>query len=133
MIWQMANLRRPAPFAKFYMVGREDKGTNNRTMLPILKNNAAAGYQGPVKIQLLKGSGPLENLACMGTLKNFTHTQDRVQNLVQRTLELRYQQVHSPPCYSYIPYSKSWENLYGAKCNLVEVKLKTIVAIGLLL
>ena len=33
---------------------------NNRTMLPTLKNNAAAGYQGPVKIELLKGAGLLE-------------------------------------------------------------------------
>ena len=30
---------------------------NNRTMLPTLKNNAAAGYRGPVKIELLKGEG----------------------------------------------------------------------------
>ena len=28
-------------------------------MLPTLKNNAAAGYQGPVKIGLLKGAGLL--------------------------------------------------------------------------
>ena len=28
-------------------------------MLPTLKNNAAAGYQGPVKIKLLKGAGLL--------------------------------------------------------------------------
>ena len=49
--------RRPAPFAPSYMVGPEDKRTNNRTMLPTLKNNAAAGYQGPVKIELLKGAG----------------------------------------------------------------------------
>ena len=32
---------------------------NNRTMLSTLKNNAAAGYQGPVKIELLKGEGLL--------------------------------------------------------------------------
>ena len=30
----------------------------NRTMFPSLKNNAAAGYKGPVKIELLKGTGP---------------------------------------------------------------------------
>ena len=41
------------------MVGREDKTTNNRTMLPTLKTNAATGYQGPVKIELLKGAGLL--------------------------------------------------------------------------
>ena len=41
------------------LVGREDKRTNNRTMIPTLKNNAAAGYQGPVKIELLKGAGLL--------------------------------------------------------------------------
>ena len=28
-------------------------------MIPALKNNAAAGYQGPVKIELLKGVGLL--------------------------------------------------------------------------
>ena len=42
-----------------YMVGREDKRTNNRTMLPTLKNNASAGYQGPKEIELLRGAGPL--------------------------------------------------------------------------
>ena len=44
-------------FCTSYMVGREDKRTNNKTMLTTLKNNAAAGYQGPVKIELLKGTG----------------------------------------------------------------------------
>ena len=34
---------------------------NNRTMFPTLKNNAAASYQGPVKIELLKG---LLELSC---------------------------------------------------------------------
>ena len=37
------------------------KERKNRTMLPALKNNAAAGYQGPVKIKLLKGAGLLQN------------------------------------------------------------------------
>ena len=37
------------------MVGREDKRSNNRTMIPALKNNAAVGYQGPVKIELSTG------------------------------------------------------------------------------
>ena len=32
------------------MAGREDKRMNNKTMLPTLKNNAAAGYKGPVKM-----------------------------------------------------------------------------------
>ena len=41
------------------MVGREHKRTNNRKMLPTLKDNAAAGYQGPVKMELLKGAGLL--------------------------------------------------------------------------
>ena len=41
------------------MIGREHKRTNNRTMLPALKNNAAAGYQGPAKIELLEGAGVL--------------------------------------------------------------------------
>ena len=52
-------LGRPAPFATPYMVGREDKRTKNRTILPTLKNNAAAGYQNPRKIELLKGAGLL--------------------------------------------------------------------------
>ena len=43
--------------AASYMCGREDKRTKNRTMLSTLKNNAAAGYQGPVKIEVLKGAG----------------------------------------------------------------------------
>ena len=42
-----------------YMVGQEDKRTNNRTVLPTPKNNATAGYQGPLKIELLKGAGLL--------------------------------------------------------------------------
>ena len=50
---------RPAPFATSYMVGRENKRTNNKRMIPTLKNNAAAGYQGPVKIELLKSAGLL--------------------------------------------------------------------------
>ena len=29
-------------------------------MFPALKNNAAAGYKDPVKLELLKGAGPLE-------------------------------------------------------------------------
>ena len=48
---------RPAPFSTFYMVGREDKRANNRTMISTLKHNAAAGYQGPAKIKVLKGGG----------------------------------------------------------------------------
>ena len=47
----------PVPFATSYMVGRQDK--TNRTMFPTLKNNEAAGFQGPVKIELLKGAGLL--------------------------------------------------------------------------
>ena len=45
---------RPAPFATSYMIGWENERTNNRTMIPALRNNAAAGYQGPVKTKLLK-------------------------------------------------------------------------------
>ena len=40
-------------------VGREDKKTNNKTMLPKPKHNAAAGYQGPMKTEILKGAGLL--------------------------------------------------------------------------
>ena len=39
------------------MVGRQDK--ERTTMLPTRKNNAAAGYQGAVKMELLKGAGLL--------------------------------------------------------------------------
>ena len=43
------------------MAGREFKVTNNRTILVLtLKNNTAAGYQGPVKMELLKGAGLLK-------------------------------------------------------------------------
>ena len=50
------------------MVGREAKTTNNRTIFPTLKNNAAAGYKGPLKIELLKGAGLLftTKVACFG-------------------------------------------------------------------
>ena len=47
-------------FAMSYMVGGEDKRENNRTVLPILKNSAAAGYKGSVKVLLLKGAGLLQ-------------------------------------------------------------------------
>ena len=41
------------------MAGGKNKRTYNRTILPALKNNAAAGYQGPMKIELLKVAGLL--------------------------------------------------------------------------
>ena len=47
----------PAPFAIMSftgVVGREDKRPINRAMRPTLKRNAAAGYQNPMKIELLK-------------------------------------------------------------------------------
>ena len=56
-------------FTTSHMVGREDKRTNNRTMFPALKHNAATGYQGPVKRELLKGAGLLNQ-----TLGNY-HTE----------------------------------------------------------
>ena len=48
------------------MIVLEDKRTNNKTIIPTLKNNAAAGYQGPVKIEILKGAGllPLLDRVC---------------------------------------------------------------------
>ena len=59
------------------MIGRENKRTNNRTMLPALKNNAAAGYKGPVKIELLKPDADLLHnlMASMWTalLHNFAN------------------------------------------------------------
>lgn len=51
---------RPAPFAASYIAGREDKRTNNKlAMFLALKNNASAGYKGPVKIELFKVAGLL--------------------------------------------------------------------------
>ena len=49
---------------------------NNRTMLPALKNNAVAGYQGPVKKDILKGAGLLLNVAfklCQTILNSGVH------------------------------------------------------------
>ena len=51
---------RPPLSATSYMVGREDKRTKNRTMLLTLKNNTTAGYEGPVKKELFKGEGLLD-------------------------------------------------------------------------
>ena len=56
------NGRQPVPFGTSWMVGREGKRTNNRTMLPALKNNAATGYQDPLKIDLLKGADLQRNV-----------------------------------------------------------------------
>ena len=39
---------------------RGKKRTNNRTMFPALKNDAAAGYQAPVKIELFNSAGLLK-------------------------------------------------------------------------
>ena len=55
------NKGQPAMFAMSYMVGQEGKRTNNRTMFPGLKNNAAAGYKDPVKTELLACAGLLNN------------------------------------------------------------------------
>ena len=43
-------------------------------MLPNLKNNAATGYQGPVKIELLKGAGLLVD----GTVASFVNCLSRM-------------------------------------------------------
>ena len=51
----------PARFTTSYMVGQKYKRMKNRTLLPTLKNNAAAVYLSPVKIELLKGAGLLPN------------------------------------------------------------------------
>ena len=40
-----------------WLISQEGKRKNNRTMFPTLNIDAAAGYQGPVKIELLKGTG----------------------------------------------------------------------------
>ena len=61
---------RLATFATSDVVGQKDKRLSKRTMLPTLKSNAAAGYQGPVKIELLKGVGLLTSIL-EDILKNF--------------------------------------------------------------
>ena len=66
--WNATVEGRPAPSATSYIVGGEDKRTNKRTMLSTLKNNATVGYQGPVKIELLKGARLLQWEACMGCI-----------------------------------------------------------------
>ena len=58
----------PTPFTTPYMVGMKNKITNNRTMLPTLKNNEVAGYH---------DAGSSENRAFEGrrsTENNFTKT-----------------------------------------------------------
>ena len=52
----------PVSFATSYMVCREEKRTNNSTILLALKNNEPAGYQCPVEIVLLKGADLLKVL-----------------------------------------------------------------------
>ena len=55
---------RTALFAKSYMVGLEqDKRMNKKQCSQPSKNNAAAGYQGPVKIKLLKVAGLLRKIS----------------------------------------------------------------------
>ena len=66
---------RPALFATSDIVSQEDKRMNNRTMLPALKNSAAAGYQGPVKIELLKGADLLVSLHNFFLIINFISQQ----------------------------------------------------------
>ena len=61
---------RLAPFATSDVVGQKDKRLSKITMLPTLKDNAAAGYQGPVKIELFKGVGLLTRIL-EDILKNF--------------------------------------------------------------
>ena len=59
------------PFATSYMVGLEDKTKNKQNNAPNPKNNAAVGYQGPVKIELLKGAGLLKTFLFLKTLKSY--------------------------------------------------------------
>ena len=59
-LFSITIVRRTASFATSYLVGREDKRTDNRTKLSSpKKNNAAAVYKGLVKLELLKGAGQL--------------------------------------------------------------------------
>ena len=70
-----------------YMVGQKNERTNNRTMIPTLENNAASGYQGPVKIELLKGAGLLSNgsnLCAVG--KNLAANQLKINSALSASL-----------------------------------------------
>ena len=60
---------RPAPFASSHIIGREDKRTNNKTVRRDAKNNGAAGYQGPVKIEVL-GQGAGLKTCCVHSVKS---------------------------------------------------------------
>lgn len=42
----------------------KDKRTDNRTILPTLKNNVAAGYQSRVKVKIFKGSRSTALFTC---------------------------------------------------------------------
>ena len=75
----------PLTFATSYMFGRQEKRTKNRTMFPALKNNAAAGYQGPVKIELLKGVDLLKVLGRRyGTLWAHSHGKLSMKTVVDK-------------------------------------------------
>ena len=62
----------------------------HRTMIPILQNNAAAGYQGRVKIELLKGAGLLQ---CYKG-GNLIHHENVPQNLYFSNREEETKQAH---------------------------------------
>ena len=62
------------------MVGRKDKRTNN-TMFPALKGNAAAGYKGTVKIELLKGARLLLNFKYVDELLRSDHAYEDLKIL----------------------------------------------------
>ena len=57
MVWG-----RPAPFITSHIIGREDKSTNNKTMRPDTKNNGAAGYQCPAKMEGTKSCRSIDGL-----------------------------------------------------------------------
>ena len=51
---------RPAPFCNVLHGWSRGQKSEQQNNAPSPKNNAAGGYQGPVKIQLLKGAGLLK-------------------------------------------------------------------------
>ena len=84
---------RPAPFAMSYMVGREDKRKNNRAMLPAPKIDAAAGYQGPMKKELLKGAGLLSKCSLIN--KILTRHVVLVRSTFSSSKSLQFTKLHS--------------------------------------
>ena len=84
---------------------------NNRTMLPALKNSAAAGYHGPGKIELLTEGAGLLKLKETGYFMFQTQNYDMAACSSQRyivppTTLTKSKQVNEfrPLCFAHLPH-----------------------------